>query len=91
MPDPKTYCSKDGGAYFWFRFEPRDGHIDILCTRHPPLNGRDPSVSKTHLYRSSGLICFVAGREPRTQAEAEQRAAEWAEYFLEYRRTGSAQ
>ncbi len=39
----------------------------------------------------SGKLCFVAGREPRSLARAEQLAAQWAEYFCEYRRTGKTQ
>jgi hypothetical protein len=85
----KTYRSQDGRAYFVFRFEPVAGHVDVVCTRHPPLGGRDPGVGRTHLY-SSGQVCFVSGREPRSQLEAERRAAEWAEYLLSYIRTGVA-
>jgi hypothetical protein len=33
----------------------------------------------------------VAGRGPRDQARAEELAKQWAEYFLEYRRTGIVQ
>ena len=86
----KRYRSRCGRQEFGFSFERSGGHVDIRCTLHPSLNGRDASVSRTHLY-SSGLICFVGGKEPRTLSEAEQRAAEWAEYLLSYIRTGTAQ
>lgn len=86
----KYYRSKDGRSYFNFSFIARGSHIDVLCTAHPSLNGRDPDVNKTHIF-SSGRLCFVAGREPRTQRRAEELARQWAEYFLEYRRTGEAQ
>jgi hypothetical protein len=44
----------------------------------------------THLF-DSGKICFVEGRQPRDMSRAKQLAAQWAECFLEYRRTGVAQ
>jgi hypothetical protein len=86
----KCYRSKCGRYYFNFKFVDQDGHVDIYCTDHPPLNGRDSDPRKTHLF-PSGKICFVAGREPRSQGRAEELAAQWAEYFLEYRRTERTQ
>ena len=68
-PVTKYYRSRNGTALFKFAFAPENGHIAVSCIEHPSLNGRDPDVSKTHLF-SSGRICFVAGREPRTQARA---------------------
>lgn len=86
----KFYRSRDGRSYFKFRFVPGRRHFDIYCLSHPSLNGHDPSPHKTHLF-SSGQICLVAGREPKDQARAEELAQQWAEYFLEYRRTGVPQ
>jgi len=86
----KFYRSKNGRHYFNFKFVKRKNYIDIYCTHHPPLNGQDSNPSKTHLFRS-GKLCFVSGREAYSQARAEQLATQWAEYFLEYRRTGCAQ
>ena len=86
----KTYRSKNGLYYFVFDFIVQGDHININCTEHPSFNGQDSSVSKTHIY-SSGDICFVRGKEPRSQWEAEMRAKQWAEYFSEYRKTGKAQ
>ena len=81
MPVRKIYRSEDGRHFFAFVFVQRSGHLDIYCTRRPSTNGRDGSTVKTHIY-PSGLICFVSGREPTSQREAESRASEWAEYFL---------
>lgn len=83
----KYYRSKKGRYYFNFEFINTDSHIDIFCRNHPPLNGRDSDVVKTHLF-SSGKICFVSGKEPRTQARAEQLAAQFAEYYANYILTG---
>jgi len=88
--ETKTYCSKKGLFHFIFKFVPNGSHVDVYCTRHPSLNGRDSNPEKTHLFRS-GKLCFVEGKEPRTQSRAETLAAQWAEYFLEYRRTGKTQ
>lgn len=84
------YRSKDGQHYFTFYFIPEGDHLVIYCLDKPSLDGPDPSPMKTHIF-DSGKICFVEGHEPRDQARAEQLAVQWAEYFLEYRRTGIAQ
>lgn len=89
-PTTKRYLAKDGRHWFTFEFTPNGGEVEIYCRSHPPLNGRDPDPHKTHLF-SSGKVCLVDGREPRTLRRAEQLAAQWAEYFLEYRRTGKPQ
>ena len=86
----KHYRSEDGRSMFTFRFDDVDGHIDIYCVMHPPLNGRDPDPHKTHLF-SSGKVCLVTGHEPRSLGRAEQLAKQWAEYFLSYRASGIVQ
>ena len=85
-----VYRSKDGRFYFTFRFVQRTRHIDIFCPDHPSLNGRDSDAHKTHLF-SSGKLCFVSGKEPKSLAEAHRRAKDWAEYWLDYRETGEVQ
>ena len=86
----KYYRSRDGGTIFKFAFAPEHDHIAVHCLAHPPLDGRDTDPNKTHLF-SSGRLCFVAGREPRDQQRAEELAKKWAEYLLEYIRTGIPQ
>ena len=86
----KFYRSKNSGYYFNFKFVTNGSYVDIYCTRHPSLNGQDSDPAKTHLF-NSGKLCFVSGHEPRSQSRAESLAAQWAEYFLEYRRTGQVQ
>ncbi len=86
----KFYRSKDGSGFFNFEFRDAGNHINIYCNHHPSLNGRDSDPHKTHLY-SSGKVCLVSGQEPRTQRRAEELAAQWAEYFLNYIRTGEVQ
>ena len=86
----KWYRSRDGAALFRFAFKDLGDHIAIYCLVRPDFGGHDADSHKTHLF-SSGQLCFVAGREPRDLAHAERLAQQWAEYFLEYRRTGVAQ
>ena len=88
---PRFYRSQDGRHDFAFEFVERsNGNVDIYCRQRPKLRGRDSCVTKTHVF-GSGKLCFVAGREPRSRSRAEQLAAQWAEYYLEYGRTGIAQ
>jgi hypothetical protein len=86
----KYYLSVDRRWRFRFAFVPEENEIAVYCLYHPPLDGRDPDPHKTHLF-SSGKLCFVQGRAPRDQDRAEELAKQWAEYFLEYRRTGIVQ
>jgi hypothetical protein len=90
FPMIKVYRSEDGCSTFKFAFAPEGDHVAVRCLSHPPLHGADPSPHKTHLFRS-GKLCFREGREPTSQDRAEELAHQWAEYFLEYRRTGIAQ
>lgn len=86
----KIYRSKNGSYYFTFKFVNKGSYIDVFCTKHPSFNGKSSNPRKTHLFHS-GKICFVDGCEPRTQTRAEVLAAQWAEYFLDYRQTGMVQ
>lgn len=86
----KVYRSKNGSYYFTFKFIDKGNHHDVFCTKHPSFNGKSSNPRKTHLFHS-GEICFVSGRAPKTQSRAEKLAAQWAEYFLDYRQTGKVQ
>ena len=86
----KFYRSKNGGYHFNFKFVNKGRYIDIYCTYHPSLNGHSSNPAKTHLFRS-GKLCFASGHEAHSQSRAEILAAQWAEYFVEYRKTGIAQ
>jgi len=86
----QIYRSHDGGHYFSFRVVQRVEHFDIFVLSHPGFNGQDTSPHKTHLF-SDGRICIAAGAEPRDLPRALELAKNWAEYVIEYRRTGIAQ
>lgn len=83
----QLYVAEDGRHLFRFAFVQRSGHIDIYCTAHPGFEGRDTTVSKSHLY-SDGEVCIVEGREPRSIPQARSLAKAWAEFFLRYRESG---
>jgi len=85
-----TYRSKNGSYLFVFNFVDRGRYIEMYCTKHPSFNGQDKTPSKCHLY-GNGKISILSGKEPRSWSRAESLAAQWSEYFLEYRRTGQVQ
>lgn len=84
------YRSQDGKHTFRFRFVQNGPHIEIYCVMHPPLNGQDPSPMRTHLFES-GKVCIVGGQEPLDMGRAQNLAAQWAEYFLRYRTSGTVE
>lgn len=64
--------------------------MQVFCSKYPIPRGRSLSAHKTHIF-DSGKLCFVQGRAPRTVDRAKELAAQWAEYILEYAKTGEAQ
>lgn len=90
MTTRKMYVAENGRDVFRFAVVPARGHFDIYCTAHPGFAGRDPSVSRTHLF-ASGEVCIENGSEPRTLDQALRLAKLWAEYCLRYRATGKVE
>ncbi len=86
----QTYRSRDGRHLFTFRFESNGSEVEIYCSRHPSLGERDSDCQKTHIF-NSGKLCFVSGRAPQTMSRAQNLARQWAEYLIDYIRTGVAQ
>ena len=83
----KTYRSKNGRYLFTFEFINKGSYIDISCSNPPSLNGRSSAVEKTHIWPSN-KICFVNGKEPKNMSRAQDLASQWAEYYLNYIKTG---
>lgn len=81
------YRTQDGQHDFGFEFRQGPQFFEIHCFKHPPLNGRDDNVVKHHLY-SSGNVCFVSGKEPKTLQSAMEYAKQFAEHYLNYIKTG---
>lgn len=86
----QTYRSLDGRHLFTFRFERTSSEVEVFCSRHPDLGSRDTDTHKTHIF-GSGKLCFVSGRAPQTMSRAQELARQWAEYLIDYIRTGVAQ
>jgi len=86
----QIYRTLDGAHYFSFRVVQRNDYFDIFVEKHPGFNGQDTNPHKTHLFYD-GRICIAAGAEPRDLPRALKLSKNWAEYLLEYRRTGIAQ
>ena len=85
-----SYLSKNKKHVFKFKFIPKGYQVKIKCLKHPSFNGKSSHPAKCHLYRSK-YICFINGKEPKNMDRAKELAAQWAEYFLDYRITGKVQ
>lgn len=83
----KYYRSKNGRCVFGFEFINKGSCMEIYCNDHPSLNGRSSDPVKTHIYHS-GKISIVAGKEPKNMLRAQDLASQWAEYYLNYIKTG---
>jgi len=90
MSTTLKYRSRNGRHVFEFVFKNTGSRFEIRCTKHPSLNGRDSDPRKTHLFRSK-KVCFTSGKEPRSLSRSKELAAQWAEYLIEYIRTGKVQ
>lgn len=84
------YRSKCRRYDFQFRFVKSGQSFTIFCLRYPKPTHRDQSAHLTHIF-GNGKLCLKEGKEPVTLARAQQLAAQWSEYLLEYSRTGVAQ
>lgn len=82
-PRTLTYRSRDGSAYFHFRFSPAGGDIRIHILEFPGTG----SCHVLHDHRGA-YICW--SRPIRSIAEAKAVTAIWAEATLVYQRTGRA-
>lgn len=89
-----SYVGKRGGA---FRFEhyqdpQKPGCIRSYVVQDPGFGGRSTNPHTIHRYSgtngSPNYICYASGAEPKTLAEAQQKARRWADGNDEYRVTG---
>lgn len=80
-----TYRSREGGAFFRFRFTPLGSDIRIHILEFP-----NPQVGSCHVLRDSHgqYICWAGAVSSMRAARAV--AAMWAEATLVYQRTGRA-
>jgi hypothetical protein len=86
-----TYRTKDGHAYFEFRFVNKKSHyeIDILST--PSYGMRSRSPHKTHRLssrRGGDRICVGDDSSVKTLPQAKKIAQAWSEQTWRYINTG---
>lgn len=90
------YRTKDGKAYFVFRYIPTGYYnsryeIDILS--QPSYAFRQDNCAVTHRLPSERngckyKICIMYGYEPRSEEQAKKFSADWAELTWKYIKTG---
>lgn len=85
-----SYRSADGRHDFNFEFVVGASEVTVYCTKYPVPKGRSQAAQRTHIF-DSGKLCFVKERAPKTLKRAKELARQWAEYILEYAKTGVAQ
>ena len=89
---PATYRTKDGKAYYRFRYVDIGGKFEIDILEQPSYRNRDSSALATHRMPSirGGYRISVAGdREPTTIDEAKSSSQQWAELTHEYIHSGN--
>jgi hypothetical protein len=88
---PATYRTKDGGAYYKFRYVSTGGKFEIDIVEQPSYRHRDTSAHVVHRLpsaRGGEKICISAGHEPTTLARAKSISMQWAELTHIYINTG---
>lgn len=88
---PATYRTKDGSAYYKFRYVDIGGKFEIDILQQPTYSLRDSSQHITHRLHSDrgGMkICISTGFEPGTLEKAKKISVEWAELTNTFIKTG---
>lgn len=88
---PATYRTKDGGAYYKFRYVNIGGKFEIDIVEQPSYRHRDTSAHVIHRLpsaRGGEKICISSGHEPTTLEGAKNISMQWAELTHEYIKTG---
>lgn len=88
---PATYRTRDGSAFYKFRYVDIGGKYEIDILSQSLYGSRDSSLHASHRLPSSRggyKICISVGHEPRTLEKAKKISMEWAELTHTYIRTG---
>ncbi len=88
---PATYRTKDGRAYYKFKYIAVSNYYEIDILEMPSYGWRNSSFHVTHRLNSSRggyKICFNRGREPRDITTAKNYSKAWAELTHKYIQTG---
>lgn len=86
-----TYRSKDGRAYFRFRFVNVGDHFQIDILDQPSYGGRSAGGHGTHRIespRGGARICFADEAILRSEGDCYKWSQQWAEQTWEYIKTG---
>ena len=84
------YRTEDGLADYFFSFErQRDGSYRAYIVSQPSYRGRSDDMHSTHRLRDSGGRPYVCWTRPlRSEQDAREVAALWADCTQEYIRSG---
>lgn len=88
---PATYRTRDGSAFYKFRYVDIGGKFEIDILSQSLYGSRDSSLHASHRLPSSRggyKICISVGHEPRTLEKAKKISMEWAELTHTYIQTG---
>ena len=87
-----TYRTKDGKAYFDFRFVEVGSRVEIDIVKTPSYGNRSRNSHKTHRLRSSrggDKICVGDESAIKNLSVAKKTATAWAEQTWRYINTGA--
>lgn len=85
-----TYRTKDGKAYFKFKYVDLGKFFEIDILSQPSYNGFNDSSSVAHWLPSSRggkKICINSGKEPKSLEKAKHISIDWAELTHNYAKT----
>lgn len=88
---PATYRTKDGSAFYKFRYVDLGGKFEIDILEQPSYSGRADSAHVTHKLpsdRGGEKICIASGSEPTGIEGAQNISMQWAELTHNYIKTG---
>lgn len=88
---PATYRTKDGNAFYKFRYVDIGGKFEIDIVEQPSYCHRDTSAHIIHRLpsaRGGQKICISSGHEPKTLDGAKTISMQWAELTHTYILTG---
>lgn len=88
---PATYRTKDGNAFYKFRYVDIGGKFEIDIVEQPSYRHRSTDAHITHRLpsaRNGQKICISSGHEPTSLDGAKNISMQWAELTNEYIKSG---
>jgi len=88
---PATYRTKDGSAFYKFRYADIGGKFEVDIIEQPSYRHRSTDAHITHRLpsaRGGQKICISSGHEPTSLDGAKNISMQWAELTHEYIKTG---